>query len=98
MMLHSFLIEREDKSLSCSYFACALFAKKPGLWLPQARVRLTVFPAMTKIMIQAWMRYWICRLFELKEDNETGYSERSLADEAQRLCNHISAVMCWMPK
>ena len=30
MMLHSFLIEREDKSLSCSYFACALFAKNPG--------------------------------------------------------------------
>lgn len=91
MMLHSFLIEREDKSLSCSYFACALFAKKPGLWLPQARVRLTVFPGNDKDYDTSMDEILDMPFIELKEDKETGYSERSLADEGLRLLRpHIS--------
>ena len=38
----------ENNNLLCSYFAYALFAKKPGLRLPQATVRVTVYPSTDK--------------------------------------------------
>ena len=34
----------EEGRMACSYFAYALFALKPGVRLPQAQVRVTVFP------------------------------------------------------
>ena len=38
----------EESNLFCSYFAYALFGLKPGIRLPQAQVRVTVFPGMDK--------------------------------------------------
>lgn len=42
MINHSFLVG-DTTPLACSYFAYALFAKKPQLRLPQAGVRLSVY-------------------------------------------------------
>ena len=42
-----FLVGEED-NLFCSYFAYALFSLKPGIRLPQAPVRVTVFPGLDK--------------------------------------------------
>ncbi len=42
-----FLVDSSG-GLSCSYFAYALFAKRPGLRLPQAPVRVTVYPGNDK--------------------------------------------------
>lgn len=43
----SFLVG-EPNALNCSYFAYALFAKSPQLRLPQAGVRVTVYPGVDK--------------------------------------------------
>ena len=43
----SFLVG-EQKPLNCSYFAYAMFAKSPQLRLPQAGVRVTVYPTADK--------------------------------------------------
>lgn len=43
----SFLVG-EPNALNCSYFAYALFAKSPQLRLPQAGVRVTVYPCVDK--------------------------------------------------
>ena len=72
-------------------FCLRLIRQKTGLWLPQARVRLTVFPGNDKDYDTSMDEILDMPFIELKEDNETGYSERSLADEAQRLLQpHIS--------
>ncbi len=42
-----FLVNENNKLFS-SYFAYVLFAKKPGLRLPQATVRVTVYPGLDK--------------------------------------------------
>ncbi|MGI9323064.1 MAG: RNA-binding domain-containing protein [Pseudomonadales bacterium] len=42
-----FLVGEEDR-LYCSYFSYALFSLKPGIRLPQAPVRVTVFPGLDK--------------------------------------------------
>ena len=47
LKLRGFLVG-EDGNLSCSYFAYALFASKPGIRLPKAPVRVTVFPGLDK--------------------------------------------------
>ena len=43
-----FLVGDDATSSVCSYFAYALFAMRPGLRLPQAEVRLTVYPGEDK--------------------------------------------------
>ena len=43
----SFLVG-EQKPLNCSYFAYAMFAKSPQLRLPQAGVRVTIYPTADK--------------------------------------------------
>ncbi|MDE0146129.1 MAG: putative DNA binding domain-containing protein [Nitrospira sp.] len=47
MINHSFLVG-DATPLACSYFAYALFAKKPELRLPQAGVRLSVYDGNDK--------------------------------------------------
>lgn len=44
----SFLVGEDNDPRPCSYFAYVLFAKQPGLKLPQAVVRLTVYPGEDK--------------------------------------------------
>lgn len=44
----NFLVGDDAASSVCSYFAYALFAKRPGLRLPKAKARLTVYPGEDK--------------------------------------------------
>ncbi len=44
----SFLVGDDAASSVCSYFAYALFAKRPGLRLPKAEARITIYPGEDK--------------------------------------------------
>ena len=48
MLINRNFLVGEDEPHTCSYFAYALFAGQPGLRLPQAGVRLTVYPGEEK--------------------------------------------------
>lgn len=48
MLINRSFLVGEDDPYACSYFAYALFAEQPGLRLPQAGARLTVYPGEDK--------------------------------------------------
>ncbi len=48
MLISRNFLVGEDEPYTCSYFAYVLFARQPGLRLPQAVVRLTVYPGEDK--------------------------------------------------
>lgn len=56
---------------SCSYFAYAMFAKKPGMRLPQARVRVTVYAGNDKDYDSLLDRMLDAPYVELRSDENT---------------------------
>ena len=59
---------------------------------------MTVFPGNDKDYDTSMDEILDMPFIELKEDNETGYPNGHLRMKHNAFCNHISAVMCWMPK
>ncbi len=77
-----FLINRGflvgEENLYCSYFSYALFAKNPRRRLPQAGIRLLVFPGTDADYDASLDKVLNVPFVGLKENKETNFVERSL--------------------